>query len=378
VRVALFAAALVAVAGVFSPELVRGALATSAGALCEATPFLLAGSASAALFRRGHLVVYFGCGCARGPSARSLPAAAATCLVFGPWVAAARFIAAMVVARFTSPKCDRAKDSHAMPSLLEGLNELLTAASFAGAASQFVALFDLAKLPPPLAALTGIALGFAAAPCGLGSVAIAGALRASAPFCAAGFLCIAGIFDLRSLTVARARRTMPDATAYLMLGCALGIVAARHGDALVHPALTPVYACCAVVSLTSAVVYRRFHNLPARLAPAILLAGAVLAAPPPPYRATETTMTDLFPGERLAFAGRLVRDGDAVALVRYAVTCCRADAAPIVVRLDRAPRAQTGGWVRAEGAIASVRGEFRLVAQRVDAIAPPADPFVYR
>ena len=62
-----------------------------------------------------------------------------------------------------------------------------------------------------------------------------------------------------------------------------------------------------------------------------MLAGVMVAAPPPAYTMTETTLTDLFPGERLDFTGRLARNGDSAALVRYAITCCRADATPVAV-----------------------------------------------
>src|SRR5579863_5375753 len=74
-------------------------MATSASALFEAAPFLLAGIVVARFLRHPQAVAYLGCGCAAGPSARSLPATAATWLLFGPLVAVARFAAAVVVAR---------------------------------------------------------------------------------------------------------------------------------------------------------------------------------------------------------------------------------------------------------------------------------------
>ncbi|MGC1380703.1 MAG: hypothetical protein WA814_06725, partial [Candidatus Baltobacteraceae bacterium] len=62
-----------------SPESLRSALAASASALFEATPFVFAGVLLAHVHRRhGSAVAYLGCGCGNGPSARSLPAAAAT------------------------------------------------------------------------------------------------------------------------------------------------------------------------------------------------------------------------------------------------------------------------------------------------------------
>ncbi|MGB8519230.1 MAG: hypothetical protein WCD38_03625, partial [Candidatus Tumulicola sp.] len=112
--------------------------------------------------------------------------------------------------------------------------------------------------------------------------------------------------------------------------------------------------------------------------PALMLAGALVAVPPPAYIATETTLAGAFPGERVTFTGTLVRQSHAAALVRYAITCCRADAAPVVVRLSKTPAFGAGTWLRADGNVAIVAGEPQLVARRIDRIAPPADPFTYR
>jgi uncharacterized membrane protein YcgQ (UPF0703/DUF1980 family) len=80
----------------------------------------------------------------------------------------------------------------------------------------------------------------------------------------------------------------------------------------------------------------------------------------------------------LTFTGVLTRDGPAAALVRYAITCCRADAAPVVVRLAHPPRFAPGTWLRANGTIETRAGEPRLDVAHVTAIAPPTDPFIYR
>jgi uncharacterized membrane protein YcgQ (UPF0703/DUF1980 family) len=109
-----------------------------------------------------------------------------------------------------------------------------------------------------------------------------------------------------------------------------------------------------------------------------MLAGALIGAPPPVYHATETTLAEIFAGERLSFTGVLTCADGTCALVRYAITCCRADAAPVAVRLSAAPRYATGTWLRANGRIDEARGELRLVAQSVERIPPPLDPFIYR
>ncbi len=109
-----------------------------------------------------------------------------------------------------------------------------------------------------------------------------------------------------------------------------------------------------------------------------MFAGAVLGAPLPQYHATETTLTDAFSGERVDFTGELTRTGGAATLVRYAITCCRADASPIVVRLMEAPSRRLHGWMHARGALVERGGDLRLRADELLPVDAPADPFVYR
>jgi uncharacterized membrane protein YcgQ (UPF0703/DUF1980 family) len=116
----------------------------------------------------------------------------------------------------------------------------------------------------------------------------------------------------------------------------------------------------------------------ARIAPIVMLAGAVLAAPPPDYHATETTLADAFAGERIDFTGLLTHTGSAATLVRYAITCCRADAAPIVVRLERNPPERLRGWMHAQGTLVNGKDGLQLRVERIREIPAPADPFVYR
>ena len=254
-----------------------------------------------------------------------------------------------------APRVRRPRSSH---SLLGELAALLPAALTAGAAMQLTAWLDLSTLPSPLLLAGGALLGFAAAPCGLGAVAIAGALRVRAPLAAIAFLCVAGIVDARTLgSSSRSHAGEHDALAYALLALALGIVASHHGDALVHPAIAGALGLCAVAAATCAGLHRKRQNARMRPAPLIMLLSALIAAPPPAYRATETTVTDLFPAERLTFTGVLSRDAHAAALVRYAVTCCRADAAPVVVRLTRPPAFAPGTWLRVDGVVESRSGE---------------------
>jgi hypothetical protein len=240
---------------------------------------------------------------------------------------------------------------------------------------QFGGALDPARLPPVLGVLAGGLLGFLAAPCALGAVAIAGALHARSPLAASAFLCVAGIVDLRALSSGPHVAPRRDAFAYALLGVALGAVAVRGGDSLIHPGLAPAIGVSAVIAFIGAARHRRDFAPAQRAAPVLMLAGVFAAAPPPPYYATETTLAGLFPGERLRFTGTLVREGSRSAVVRYAITCCRADASPVAVRLERAPPYDAGTWIRVDG---RVDGDLRLDAAEVWRVAPPSDPFVYR
>ena len=266
-RTFVYAVAALAVVSVSSPDAVRAALAACASALFEATPFLIAGVALSRMLARRRIVEYLGCGCGDGPSARSLPAAIATWLLFGPSIAVARFIAASFVERLLHRSAGRrATLSTVSPTLLNQLAALLPAAIVAGAAIQFAGTLNLERLAPGLSAALGGLLGFTAAPCGLGAIVIAGALRVRAPIAAATFLCVAGIADLSALRPTPHRSVDHDAFSYTVLAGALAIVALRRGDALVHPAFVAALACCACVSIGYAAVYRHRRSPAGRIA----------------------------------------------------------------------------------------------------------------
>jgi hypothetical protein len=380
VRTILYGTAAIALATLSPPDSIRSALASSAGALVEATPFLFASMALSLFLKRARYVAdYLGCGCGAGPSARSLPAAAATWLAFGPYVALARFGAACIAGRVVSRSGKHCGAEHGVRTLpaLDQLAAVLPAAVLAGAAAQFGTLFAGRHFSPIESALGGALFGFIAAPCGIGAVAVAGALRERDPIAAAGFLCVAGIVDLRALRAQSHGSGSGDVFSYLILAAALAIVALRHGDALVHPAFTAPLALCAVAATYLALLTRRQRRGCVRVAPAVMLAAALLGAPAPRYHATETTMRDLFPGERLNFTGTLVRTSGTSAIVRYAITCCRADAAPIAIRLERPPPYETGTWLRVDGTVEERNGAAQLRAQRIARVAAPHDPFVY-
>jgi hypothetical protein len=383
VRALLYAAAIAAGATILGSSQ-AGVLATTAGVLFESTPFLLAAIAARSAFGcRGDWIAYLGCGCGSGSSARSLPATAATWLVFGPAVALARFAGAVVATQLLRRRhfwrnrdvcrANHGEDEGAS-SLLSLLDGVLPGALLAGILTQGLSRFDLAQAGPIVNALCGLLLGLAA-PCGVGSVAVAGALHARAPVAAIAYLCVAGIVG--PPRVARGTfRNAHDALSYAVLATSLGLVAFRHGDALVHPKFALSLWSCAAAAVALTLCHRRRQAL--FLAPAVMLLGALASAPAPSYRATETSLADLFPGERVIFTGRLTRDGRHDAIVRYAITCCRADAAPIVLRLARPLPLPAGTWLRAEGFVSESGGELALTPHAFAAIEPPTDPFVYR
>ena len=349
---------------------------TAAATLFESAPFILAAAVLLRLpLRRGALLVpYLGCGCGAGPSARSLPAAAAACVVFGPLVAGARLAAAFAIDRM------RRRSGTCVAHEASFLTQLASLVPLAAIASVF-ALFAPALFGsrvPPIAAFSGAALlAFLMAPCGIGAVALAAVTRAAMPAAAAGFLCVAGILDLRTWMRTAHDEHRHDAFAYLLAAGAFALAAAHGGAGLLNPRFTFALWLCALASCAWAYRHRAERDPRLRLAPAVMIAGTVFAAPPPAYHATETTLADAFAGERIDFTGVATQSGAATTLVRYAITCCRADAAPVVVRLERFIP-QLHGWVRARGVLITAGNELRLRAQDVQRIPAPADPFVYR
>ncbi|MDQ2871807.1 MAG: hypothetical protein M3R35_01615 [Candidatus Eremiobacteraeota bacterium] len=355
----------------------RTILTVAASALLEATPFILAGAGLAAVSNRwARVVPYLGCGCGSGPSARSLPAAAASWLVFGPLVAGARLAAAILVARCSTRRATNC--SQHPSSALADLHALLpVAAAAAGMLWAFSLRGSLSHWPGPAAFLLGAVSAFIAAPCAIGAVGLASALRAGAPMAAVGFLCVAGICDVRALTARHHRASAHDGVAYALAAVASALVAWRGGDALVHPRFTIPLWICALAFAALAARHRNARAGFARWAPAIMLAGAIIGAPAPTYHATETTLAEAFAGERIDFTGEVTYAAGSAALVRYAITCCRADAAPITIRLQSPPH-PLHGWIRARGTLVSSPAGLALHADHYEELPTPTDPFVYR
>src|SRR5579884_3400205 len=164
---------------------VTALLVTSAATLFESAPFILAAAVLTHLPLRwnARIAAYLGCGCGVGPSARSLPAAAATALVFGPLVAGARLAAAIAVERFSRP---RHQCSQREVAFLSELQLVAPVAVLGGCAALFVPVIGGLHSTPLGAFAAGAVAAFTMAPCALGGVAFAATLRTLTPAASAG------------------------------------------------------------------------------------------------------------------------------------------------------------------------------------------------
>lgn len=350
-------------------------VANAAALLLECAPFVLAGAVlSRVRFHNApHAMAYFGCGCGTGPSARSLPAFAATWLAFGPLVASVRFAAAIAVARVLQ----RRTCAHAAS---ESLAQFAAIAPFAIAGAVLapaVPAIAGAHSSPAAIAIAGAFAAFVTSPCAIGAAGTAAMLRAHAPAAAIGFLSVAGIADLRVWIQAGEDRTPHDCLAYALAAFACAAAAMRGGGSLVNPRFVPALWICAAAFAYFGFRYRTRARPSLRIAPAIMLAGCFLAAPAPAAVQTETTLAAAYPGQRIDFTGELVRTPRTASLVRYAITCCRADAAPVVLQLDSLP-AMRSKWAHARGVIVRAGNSLRLHPEVLQAVPAPPDPFVYR
>ncbi len=347
--------------------------AGTASVLLESLPYLtLAAVCSPLLGRYARvLVAYAGCGCTAGPSARSIPAAIATAALFGLPVAAARVVVASLASRMTTVQHH---DAHV--DVLGEVAGLIPAALLAAVIMLVLPVLPIAALPVAVLFIGGAILGVVTSPCALGGVALAASLHARAPVAAAGVLCTAGL--LPNVWRRHAHDAMHDPWAYAVLGLACALVATQHGGMLVHPRMTIPLALTACMCLIFAWRVRSRRARAPRWFALATLAAVVIGAPAPSYHGTETTLADGFAGERVDFTGVAVTEHSSSALVRYAIICCRADAAPVALALDHTLAGVNGRWMRARGTLERDGAQLRLHVEQLTPIAPPADPFVYR
>jgi hypothetical protein len=374
--------ALALLAAALPPADRHAALASAAGTLFEAAPFVLA--AEVLPRRLGPALESAGCGCGRRgvPGATSLPATALCWLAFGPAVALARVTVAapLWVARRGAGRGWPERT----PSPPDPFRELAGLGAFAFAAS--LAAQWLGAAAPALhgawlalAALGGAALG-ALVPCATAGVALAAGLTHANPAVAAGILCTAGLARLRipGAELRGDRRTpVPAAFASVALAGALAALACRGPAGLVNPRLLPLDAAAAVLALAG--TFRRrtaSHAAPALGLVLVAILGAGYAVPS--SVATETTLDGAFPAQAVSFTGQAYAQADGATVQRFAIACCRLDASPVAIRLTRRLAVPRGTWVALQGRF--VR-DGRGLAVRTSAwrrVPAPADPFVYR
>jgi hypothetical protein len=170
------------------------------------------------------------------------------------------------------------------------------------------------------------------------------------------------------------------------LAVACAWLVARHGAALVHPRLLPLIGAAAIVCAWLALTMRRSGEprgcpaLASLIAPALLLGVLVAGSPTPGLpHADATTLGDAYAGQPLRFCGMTRRDASgATMLVRYAITCCRADATPVAIRLDRPIDRPDGTWLEADGVVTTDTRGILLRVRKSRVVTTPADPFLYR
>jgi hypothetical protein len=395
-----------------APAVLPATLAGAAGLLFEALPFVLAASLIERAAHRagprtqavaGWALRLAGCGCGRPAGALGLPAIGLCWLAFGPWIALARTAAALVVLsvarrgrrRAPGSRPREAPDDQCVtgggPERSDGAADALAGLAFPallGALGAALAPSLSAHVPWPIAFALGAALGVIV-PCVAGSVALATALKSAAPGLAAGALATAGI-----IAVARQEHVdgegrddagyEPAVLGALAVACAW--LVARHGAALVHPRLLPLIGAAAIVCAWLALTMGRSGEprgrpaLTSWIAPALLLGVLVAGSPTPGLpRADATTLGDAYAGQPLRFCGMTRRDArGATTLVRYAITCCRADATPVAIRLDRPIDRPDGTWLEADGVVATDTRGILLRVRTSRVVTTPADPFLYR
>ncbi len=373
-RPAIYVTAILALCAL-APGTMRQVLVAAASVLLESLPYLAAAAAARPLLRSWapRLFAYAGCGCAPGPSARSLPAALACALLFSPWAALARVAAGTIAARIHPPAPGHEHAGDLAAELVRLTPSALVAAGVLIAAPWLA----IAHWPAPWQTLAGAILGIGSGPCALGTVALAATLRTQAPLAAYAALAAGGTIDLRALVRSSHRDEHGGALAYLALAAACAVTAALHGASLVHPHFALPLALCAVMALAHVPRSRTPGSMAPTLVATALLIAVVIGAPMPAYHASETTLADAFPGEHLDFTGVYRNDASHGTLVRYAITCCRADAHPVAALLARRLPLHDGTWVQARGVLARRGDALVFVTRHAQAIAPPHDPFVY-
>ena len=311
----------------------------------------------------------------------SLPAAAVTWILISPFVATARLLAAITLARRTSQSDVESVEG-------EQLGRLATVTALAcGAALLHRVVPSLALLAPqwPVGAphalffISGLAIG-ALMPCTLGAITFAASFQTTLPPLCAGVLCTAGLTPAGALGKwsgrSRDRIDRRWVTVSLLL-CFLWF--ARSGaTGYLHPRLAWMLFLGAIAALICSLRARRYCSPSALAAPLVLALAIVVGPAGAPPVAQSVPVDALYPGEHLRFSGLTASDERTTSLTRSVMTCCRADAVILRLPLDRKLPVAEHTWIQAEGTIARRGSAFELRVERAARIAPPSDPFLYR
>ena len=293
-------------------------------------------------------------------------------LTFGAPIAFARFVVAFISARTFSRR-----PGDADTSVLSEITAVLPCAIGSGV---LAAAFENTT-HPQLGAFAGVILGLTLgffAPCTLGAIALAATTRHFSMTATIAILAVSGICDLRTFLPAHPTHQRHDTFAYAVGAAACASLAYADGGTLLNPRFTIALWLSSAALAALAWHHRAKRNATLRWAPMLMTAGVLLSHASPAYNVTETTLNDAAAGDALTFRGVLARHGPEDALVRYAITCCRADAQPIVVRLEHAIGERTGQWLEARGTLVEKPAGLALRIRTYRKLDAPADPFLYR
>ena len=347
-------AAVLAVCACLPPTVLANVVEAAASTLFEAAPLLIGAEIAGRLIRRPRaltwLAALMGCGCGPLPGALTAPAAAFCALTFGPVAALGRGLGAFTLMRLRGEcRADRV----ASPCVLDQLGTVALLACLGALFLAFIRTqtfgLRLEGAPSPLLFTVGMILGLLT-PCTPAALALATGLRTTAAPLAFGVLCSAGL--LPTLAFHSHNETMKRVDGrfiYILIGLSCLILTAQGGAGLVHPKLAPLLACGVLFSFVAACGACPRVSRKALFAALLMLAGPILNVPPTTYDPGETTLENIYPGQEVRFSGEISGHETTTTLVRYAVTCCRADASPLALRLDRRLAEHNGLWVEAEG-----------------------------
>jgi hypothetical protein len=361
------AAALALLALTLPPDALRGALASAAASVFEATPFVL--GAAFLPKRLARLAPLLACGCG-GPLPGALaPAAIGLCwIAFGPWVALARTAAALVAVRLVRRPAGL-EDERADP--LEALASV-AACGFTG--TLLAGWLSRTTIAAPFGILGGAAAG-ALLPCPVASLALAAAIGGPSRWAAAGLLLTAGLVRAPrapARSCPGAHRTARAAYAGVAVACAY--VWCLDGHGFLNPRLIALPFCGALLAATSAIRHQRSAIRYGWLVPAVLIASLIAGSPLPTQTAT-TLPLGLYPGASLDFTGIVGNRGTRVS--RATIVCCRADATMLSVSLAQPLRLPDGVWVHVRGTMKATRTGLRLAVASASFIRAPVDPYAY-